>query len=129
MYPSLESTPLHWVDSLEKLEKLVSVLDSCEEFSVDLEHHSYRSFMGFVCLMQLSTRTDDYIIDTLLLRTHLHLLNKSFTNPKITKVFHGADSDVIWLQRDFGVYIVNLFDTGQAARVLGSLFFEPYFIY
>jgi ribonuclease D len=23
-----------------------------------------------------------------------------------------------WLQRDFGVYVVNMFDTGQAARVL-----------
>lgn len=31
---------------------------------------------------------------------------------------HGADWDVIWLQRDFGVYIANLFDTGQAVRVL-----------
>lgn len=26
--------------------------------------------------------------------------------------------DIVWLQRDFGVYVVNLFDTGQAARVL-----------
>ena len=24
----------------------------------------------------------------------------------------GADSDIIWLQRDFGIYVVNLFDTG-----------------
>lgn len=31
---------------------------------------------------------------------------------------HGADWDVIWLQRDFGIYIANLFDTGQAVRVL-----------
>lgn len=23
-----------------------------------------------------------------------------------------------WLQRDFGLYVVNMFDTGQAARVL-----------
>lgn len=23
-----------------------------------------------------------------------------------------------WLQRDFGIYVVNMFDTGQAARVL-----------
>lgn len=34
------------------------------------------------------------------------------------QVFHGAESDVIWLQRDFGVYIVGLFDTHQAAKVL-----------
>lgn len=31
---------------------------------------------------------------------------------------HGADRDILWLQRDFGVYVVNMFDTGQAARVL-----------
>lgn len=34
------------------------------------------------------------------------------------KVFHGSDSDLMWLQRDFGVYMVNLFDTGIAARLL-----------
>ena len=34
------------------------------------------------------------------------------------KVFHGADMDIGWLQRDFGIYVVNMFDTGQAARVL-----------
>lgn len=34
------------------------------------------------------------------------------------KVMHGADWDVQWLQRDFGIYVVNLFDTGQASRVL-----------
>ncbi|XP_059065252.1 uncharacterized protein LOC131065703 isoform X2 [Cryptomeria japonica] len=26
---------------------------------------------------------------------------------------HGADRDIIWLQRDFGIYICNLFDMGQ----------------
>ncbi|KAH7441963.1 hypothetical protein KP509_03G064000 [Ceratopteris richardii] len=31
---------------------------------------------------------------------------------------HGAGLDVLWLQRDFGIYVCNLFDTGQAARVL-----------
>ena len=37
---------------------------------------------------------------------------------QVVKVMHGADWDVIWLQRDFGIYIANLFDTGQATRVL-----------
>jgi hypothetical protein len=31
---------------------------------------------------------------------------------------HGADSDVQWLQRDFGIYVVNMLDTGMAAREL-----------
>lgn len=38
---------------------------------------------------------------------------------QVVKVLHGADSDIVWLQRDFGIYITNMFDTGQAARVLG----------
>jgi exosome complex exonuclease RRP6 len=69
--------------------------------------------------MQLSTRTTDYIVDTLELREHLNCLNEVFTDPTIIKVMHGADWDIPWLQRDFGLYVVNLFDTGQASRVLG----------
>lgn len=34
------------------------------------------------------------------------------------QVFHGADSDIEWLQKDFGLYVVNMFDTHQAARLL-----------
>lgn len=69
--------------------------------------------------MQISTRTNDYIIDTLILREELHILNEVCTNPKIVKVFHGADSDIEWLQRDLSIYIVNMFDTHQAAKRIG----------
>jgi exosome complex exonuclease RRP6 len=57
--------------------------------------------------MQVSTRTNDYLVDTLALRHCLHLCNDAFTDPRIVKVLHGANSDILWLQRDFGVYIVN----------------------
>ncbi|MFS7917644.1 putative 3'-5' exonuclease domain, ribonuclease H-like superfamily [Helianthus anomalus] len=26
---------------------------------------------------------------------------------------HGADRDILWLQRDFGIDVYNMFDTGQ----------------
>ena len=42
-------------------------------------------------------------------------LNEIFTDPTIVKVFHGGDNDLVWLQRDFSVYVVNMFDTHQAA--------------
>lgn len=59
------------------------------------------------------------MIDALALRAHIGAaLGPIFADPAILKVLHGADSDVIWLQRDFGVYLVNMFDTGQASRVL-----------
>ena len=114
----LDQVSCRWVDRLDQLESLIDVLETQREIAVDLEHHNYRSYQGFVCLMQISTRKEDYLLDALSLRSHLHLLNRVFAHPQIVKVFHGADSDIVWLQRDFGVYVVNLFDTGQAARVL-----------
>jgi 3'-5' exonuclease len=122
-YKPLEETKLTFVDTLEQLQALLNTLmelpfASDPVLAVDLEHHSYRSFLGFVCLMQLSTRSEDWIVDTIALREHVGMLNAVFADPRILKVLHGADSDILWLQRDFGIYVVNLFDTGQATRVL-----------
>lgn len=118
--PSLDikHTPLQFVQTTHELNDLLHDLMNCREFAVDLEHHSYRSFQGITCLMQISTRQKDYIVDTLALRDELHTLNEVFVNPQILKVFHGADWDIEWLQRDLSLYVVNMFDTHQAGRVL-----------
>ena len=50
------------------------------------QHHSYRSFQGFVCLMQISTREKDFVVDTIALREELHILNEVFTDSSILKV-------------------------------------------
>ena len=118
LFESLSAVPCTWVDTPELLEELATELESASEIAIDLEHHSFRSYLGLTCLMQISTRRADWLVDTLALRAHMQRLNTSFTDPSIVKVLHGADSDIIWLQRDLGLYIVNLFDTGQAARVL-----------
>ncbi|XP_066546563.1 exosome complex component 10 [Amia ocellicauda] len=118
MYKPLDETSCQFIASLEELVELNEKLAKCSEFAVDLEHHSYRSFQGLTCLMQISTRHEDFIIDTLELRSEMYILNETFTDPAIVKVFHGADSDIEWLQKDFGLYVVNLFDTHQASRAL-----------
>lgn len=89
----------------------------------------------------MSTRRKDYVIDALdpSVRDGLEALNEFLTDPEWVKVrlilvrkltmkltdardqvFHGANSDVVWLQRDFGLYIVGLFDTYHATKVLGA---------
>ncbi|XP_061457318.1 exosome complex component 10 isoform X2 [Rhineura floridana] len=118
MFRPVSETPCHFVSTVDELVEMNEKLMSCKEFALDLEHHSYRSFLGLTCLMQISTRTEDFIIDTLELRSDLYILNETFTDPAVVKVLHGANSDVEWLQRDFGLYLVNMFDTHQAARLL-----------
>ena len=46
-------------------------------------------------------------MDVLKARDSVWLLNEVFTDPAIMKVLHGADMDVVWLQKDFGVYLVG----------------------
>lgn len=116
--PNLASTPIVLVENVQQLEEMCKHIESQKEFAVDVEHHSYRSFQGITCLLQISSRTQDFVIDAIKLWSELYRLNTSFTNPDIVKVFHGADCDILWLQRDFGVYVVNLFDTSRAAKIM-----------
>ncbi|KAH8264558.1 hypothetical protein KR038_010051 [Drosophila bunnanda] len=119
LLPSLMAdTELMLVDTVEKLKVALEELSQAQQIAIDVEHHSYRTFMGITCLVQMSTRSKDYIFDTLTLRDEMHLLNQVLTDPKKLKILHGADLDIEWLQRDLSLYIVNMFDTHRAAKAL-----------
>eukprot|EP00404_Azadinium_spinosum_P005166 CAMPEP_0180460740 /NCGR_PEP_ID=MMETSP1036_2-20121128/23521_1 /TAXON_ID=632150 /ORGANISM="Azadinium spinosum, Strain 3D9" /LENGTH=844 /DNA_ID=CAMNT_0022467443 /DNA_START=64 /DNA_END=2595 /DNA_ORIENTATION=- len=120
-YGRMEDTPLVLVRTEQELRSMIQEIQATcvgKELAVDVEHHDFRSYRGFVCLVQLSTRQKDFIVDPFDIFPQMHLLNEVFTDPRIVKVLHGADRDVLWLQRDFSVYIVNMFDTGLATRTL-----------
>ncbi|KAL5730734.1 hypothetical protein ACHQM5_003527 [Ranunculus cassubicifolius] len=109
-----------WVDKEEGLVELKEVLSKERVFAVDTEQHSARSFLGITALLQISTRSEDYLVDTIALHDVVGILRPVFADPKICKVFHGADNDVVWLQRDFHIYVVNLFDTAKACETLSK---------
>ncbi|XP_042409467.1 protein RRP6-like 3 isoform X1 [Zingiber officinale] len=109
-----------WIDTEDQLEALANILNEEEIFAVDTEQHSIRSFLGFTSLIQISTWKEDYLIDTIALHDMMATLRPAFANPAIIKVFHGADNDVLWLQRDFHIYVVNMFDTAKACEILSK---------
>lgn len=115
------SPAAQWIDTPEQLDSLLLELTKCKVIAIDLEHHDYRTYHGLTSLMQITTDSrKDYLIDPLspTLRPHLTILNEVFTNSSIVKVLHGAFMDVIWLQRDLGLYLVSLFDTFHASKQL-----------
>jgi exosome complex exonuclease RRP6 len=83
---SFEETPFTWVATANDFGDMLAALRGAREIAVDLEHHDYRSYTGFVCLMQISTRKQDWIVDTLALREELEELNEVFTDHNIVKV-------------------------------------------
>jgi exosome complex exonuclease RRP6 len=120
-YQPAESTEATWVDTFEGVLDMLEDLRDATEIAVDLEHHDTRTYTGLVCLMQVSTREKDWIVDTLQPWRHkLEVLNEVFADPSIVKVFHGAYMDMLWLQRDLGLYINGLFDTFFACEQLYS---------
>ena len=86
----LEENDVIWVDNTKSFTSMLTQLKKAKEIAVDLEHHDYRSYHGFVCLMQISTREQDWIVDTLELREELSALNEVFTDPNVVKVLYSV---------------------------------------
>jgi ribonuclease D len=110
--------PPVWVDTNEKLNTMIRDLASRTRVAVDTESNSLHAFREQVCLLQFSSANADYLVDPLRLK-NLGGLAPLFSNPKIEKIFHAAEYDLLCLRRDFGFEFANLFDTMHAARVLG----------
>ncbi|MBI5966125.1 MAG: ribonuclease D [Chloroflexi bacterium] len=110
--------PPVWVNTKNLLQQLFDDLATQSRVAVDTESNSLHAFREQVCLVQFTTTNADYLVDPLVLRD-LNILAPIFSNPKIEKIFHAAEYDLICLRRDFNFSFANLFDTMQAARVLG----------
>ena len=100
------------------LQRLANSLIEEPIIAVDTESNSLYAYQEQVCLIQFSTPKKDFLVDPLSLKD-LSPLAELFRSPKVEKVFHAAEYDLICLKRDFGFEFANLFDTMVAARILG----------
>jgi len=101
------------------LARMAAELEKEKAIAVDLEADSLFHYREQVCLLQISTRLQNYLVDPLVLKD-LSSLSPIFANPRVRKVFHGADNDIRALYRDFRIDVNGLFDTQIAARFLGN---------
>jgi ribonuclease D len=106
------------ITAREHLEEVVSELAKCPRLAFDTESNGFYAYREKVCLVQISSPTDDYIVDPIAV-TDITALGPLFADPKIEKLFHAGEYDVLCLKRDYGFTFSNLYDTMIAARVLG----------
>jgi ribonuclease D len=107
----------HWVDSDDALQGWCDRLANEPRIAVDTEANSMYAYHERICLVQVSTPSDDILIDAL--AVDLSPLGRLLERDDIQKVMHGADYDVLIFKRSLGIGIVGLFDTMIAARMLG----------
>jgi ribonuclease D len=106
------------ITAREHLEEVCVEFAKCPRLAFDTESNGFYAYKEKVCLIQISTPTDDYIVDPIAI-TNLDVLGPLFADPKIEKLFHAGEYDVLCLKRDYGFTFSNLYDTMIAARVLG----------
>jgi ribonuclease D len=107
-----------WIETLPRLEGAARFLGQAKIIGVDLEADSMHHYFEKVCLLQMATESASYVVDPLAVKD-LSVLRPVFSNPRICKVFHGADYDIRSLYRDFRLEVENLFDTQLACLFLG----------
>ena len=109
--------PVHFIDDARALDECAGLLRDSRRLAVDTESNSMHAYAEQVCFLQINCGRAIHLIDTIRLRD-LAVLAGIFADPEITKVFHGADYDVVCLRRDFGFEIRGLRDTMLAAQFL-----------
>jgi ribonuclease D len=98
------------------LERLVDALKAEPVVAFDTESNSFHVYRERICLLQLSTRSADFIVDPF--AVDVAPLGKVLCDGREV-VLHGADYDVRCLRREWGWVLPRLFDTMVAARRLG----------
>ena len=115
--PAGENFPFLFVDTVEKLKQCAQEISESKssELAFDLEMYNRSKYFGMTCLLQLAVPNKDYVIDVIapgIWGSLKDCLGPFFLNPAIVKIGHGIGGmDIPALHRDFGLFVVNAFDT------------------
>lgn len=115
---TLDLPQFRMIDDADTLRWLAVELANEPLLALDTESNSLHAYKEQVCLVQLSTRQQDFIIDPFVV-TDLSPLGVLLAAPNIEIVLHAAEYDLMTLKRDYGFTVTNLFDTMIAARIAG----------
>lgn len=116
----MPARPLRIMDTdRSSISSVVDTLANEPRLALDTESDPFHRYFEKVCLIQISTSEEDFVLDPLALGLPSEL-RAVLSDPKKTWVLHGADYDVRSLRRSFDVVLGRLFDTLVAALLLGE---------
>ena len=103
-------------DQARRVERSLALADSV---AVDCEAAGFHRYSDRLCLVQLSTSEQTFVLDPLAVDLTPHL--KPFLeDPRRRIVMHGAAYDLRLLHRDLGIRVAALADTQVAASFVGE---------
>ncbi len=107
-----------YIDDTRSLEDVIPVLAAAPVLALDTEFMRERTYYARLCLVQVATPADVFVIDAIKLADDLSLLMPVLAAPAM-KVLHAGAQDVEILLRATGVAPAPVFDTQVAATLAG----------
>lgn len=107
------------ISDADSLGELQEGLTGENRVAVDLEAAGFHRYSDRVCLLQVSTAGQHFVVDTLAVDPS-GVLRGPMESPTVTILLHGGDYDLRLLDRDLDLHPVKLFDTQTAAALLGE---------
>jgi ribonuclease D len=115
---SSRSAPTLYIDSAEAAAAFAESISAAKAIAVDTEGASFHRFVDRIYLLQLSTSSRHAIFDPLKVEPP-EQLRSLLQSRDVEVVFHDADYDLRLIHQDYGIRVVNIFDTRVAAQLLG----------
>ncbi|MGZ3597554.1 MAG: ribonuclease D [Syntrophales bacterium] len=107
-----------WIDTQARMDGAKRDIANASIICVDTEYDSFRYFREVLCLIQIDADGRTYLFDPLG-KLDFSFLGTFFKDPAVLKIMHAGDNDIRLLKRDYGFEFRNIFDTHQAASILG----------
>ncbi len=113
------SHQVSYIDQQALLSACLRQIEKQKQIAIDLEFDRNRYQYGFnLCLVQLATETECFIIDPLYVK-NLKPLWEVLQQKTMLKIMHAGDEDMELLKL-LGCYLTPIFDTEIAARLLNT---------
>lgn len=111
-----------WIDSMDGVAEVAAALAASDWHALDTESNSMYVYRERVCLVQVNAGGRLFVIDPLALPPGpgaLAPLRGPLEDPTRITWLHGGEYDVACLRRDYQIQLRGVWDTQQAASMLG----------
>ena len=106
------------IDDEAEFRRAVKAISRRRRIGLDLESNGFFRYPERVCLIQISTSHDVFVIDPLAIGD-VNPLGDVLAKTRVETILHAGSHDVLSLDRDWGIRIGNIFDTNIAAAFVG----------
>jgi ribonuclease D len=114
------SAAFAWVDRAEGMAEVAAACAAAPWIALDTESNSMHAYRERCCLVQLNAGGRIFVLDPIALGNEaLAVLRAPLEDPARTVWLHGGEYDCAVMRRDFAIQLRGVFDSQQAAAMLG----------